>query len=112
MTNDVSSCENCTGHLSDFVQQLGGVWNNIDIVAVTKCWYQWIHFCGVLVQQFCITIGESAEDSDRLVDEHGCFWRFRMELPLPEPNPLGFLLTLLSLLGTQWQNTVTFALKA
>jgi len=35
-----------------------------------------------------------------------------MELPLPEPNPLGFLLTLLSLLGTQWQNTVTFALKA
>jgi len=23
----------------------------MDIVAVTKCWYQWIHFCGVLVQR-------------------------------------------------------------
>jgi len=31
------------------------MWNNIDIVAVTKCWHQWIHFCGVLVQRFCIT---------------------------------------------------------
>ena len=23
----------------------------MDVVAVTKCWYQWIHFCGVLVQR-------------------------------------------------------------
>jgi len=53
MTNDVSSCKNCTGRL---VQQLGGVWNNMDVVAVTKCWYQWIHFCGVLVQRSSSTL--------------------------------------------------------
>jgi len=23
----------------------------MDVVAVTKCWYQWIHFCSVLVQR-------------------------------------------------------------
>jgi len=29
----------------------------MDVVAVTKCWYQWIHFCSVLVQRSSSTCG-------------------------------------------------------
>jgi len=36
------------------------LWNNMDVVAVTKCWYQWIHFCSVLVQRSSSTSTESS----------------------------------------------------
>ena len=33
----------------------------MDVVAVTKCWYQWIHFCSVLVQRSSSTLSYLAE---------------------------------------------------
>jgi len=37
------------------------LWNNMDVVAVTKCWYQWIHFCSVLVQRSSSTDSHNSD---------------------------------------------------
>jgi len=39
------------------------MWNNMDVVAVTKCWYQWIHFCSVLVQRSSSTVSQNVSNA-------------------------------------------------
>jgi len=49
------------------------LWNNMVVVAVTKCWYQWIHFCGVLVQRSSSTSLQTVrpKSSDHKMQETG-----------------------------------------